>query len=82
MEEAERRVYENWFNYLDIELGCKYHSHIYLHCNPEVSYQRVTKRARSAETNLTLHYLTKIHQTHLKWLLSLPTHSLKIIDVN
>jgi len=41
---------------------------IYLKSSPEVCLERVNKRGRECEANVTLQYLTSIHNRHEEWL--------------
>jgi deoxyadenosine/deoxycytidine kinase len=42
--------------------------HIYLKCSPEKSLERIKKRNRPEESNITLEYLQMIYNYHEKWL--------------
>ena len=64
MDEAEKRVYDNWFCYLHSILGCRYSAHIYLRCSPSISHQRILNRARPSESDISLSYLTNLHHLH------------------
>lgn len=43
---------------------------VYLQSSPEVVYERVKKRARPEENTITLEYLTQLHESHERWLMS------------
>ncbi len=53
---------------------------IYLQTNPSICMERIKKRNRSGENNITLDYLEKLHLCHEKWLVN--NSKVKIIDGN
>lgn len=67
MNDLEWNMYNQFFNFLTIQcqppLGF-----IYLQVSPEVAFERIKKRNRSAETTLTLDYLHQIGLQHEKFL--------------
>lgn len=75
----EHQIYELWCNfyteYINNNNVIKY---IYLRCSPETAYERIKKRGREEEKNITLDYLKKIHNYHENWLLNL--EDILIID--
>ena len=77
--DIEHQIYELWCNfytnYINNDNVIKY---IYLRCSPETAYERIKKRGREEEKNITLDYLKKIHSYHEKWLLNL--EDILIID--
>lgn len=38
----------------------------YLQCSPEICYERLKNRNRDCESNISLEYLTKIHENYEK----------------
>jgi deoxyadenosine/deoxycytidine kinase len=42
---------------------------VYIDADPEICYERITKRARSGESGIALEYLTKCKKYHDDWLL-------------
>ena len=57
------------------------HFHIYLKCNPEISFQRIKKRNRIEENNITMDYLKDINKYHDDWLLK-DSENIIILDCN
>lgn len=89
MNAVEWHAYQSWFNFL-IPHRCKAPlGFIYLQLDPEVAYERIQKRARAEEKNITLEYLRQIHLKHELFLIknksTLPSISLTpvlILDCN
>lgn len=54
---------------------------IYLSCSPRKCIERVLRRNRNGESNISLEYLEKIEKYNVKWLFDYH-HPLKVIDVN
>jgi deoxycitidine kinase len=69
MKDIEWTVYNKWFDTLIGNLNIS-HNFIYLKCSPETSLARVKKRNRSSEENITLDYLTNLHNKHDNWLVN------------
>ncbi len=55
--------------------------YIYLKCDPQTAYDRIQKRGRNEEKNITLEYLTKLHKYHEDWL-NKKSDDILIIDCN
>lgn len=56
------------------------HIHIYLKCDPNISFERIKKRNRVEESNITLEYLTELSKYHDEWLLN--NDNVLVIDCN
>ena len=54
---------------------------IYLKTSPEICLQRIKKRGRKGENNITLEYLKSCHEYHEQWLKN-ETNLLIIEDQN
>lgn len=67
MTTLEWNLYNQWFRFLTSDLTPP-HGFIYLQVNPEVAYERMKKRNRSAESTLPLEYLYQIDRQHTKFL--------------
>lgn len=69
INEIEWNDYTEWFDFIVKHIGFKPKGFIYLRTDPEKSYERINKRNRSGESNISLDYLRKLHQRHDKWLM-------------
>ena len=68
MTDIEWKIYNNWFDFL-IPGKCKAPlGFIYLRVEPEVAYERIKKRNRLTEKELTLAYVKQIHEKHEQFL--------------
>jgi len=56
------------------------HIHIYLKCEPIICYERIKKRNRHEENNISLEYLQILNKYHDDWLLN--NNNVLIIDCN
>lgn len=75
MNEQEWLMYYHQFQFL-IPNKCRTpHGFIYLRAEPEIAFERVKKRNREAEKNLTLDYLRQIHEKHESFLLTQKKHN-------
>jgi deoxyadenosine/deoxycytidine kinase len=68
INEIESNDYTEWFDFVVKHIGFKPKGFIYLRTDPEKSHERITKRNRSGESNISLEYLRKLHHRHDKWL--------------
>jgi deoxyadenosine/deoxycytidine kinase len=55
---------------------------IYLRCEPEISFERIQKRKRSGEENISLEYLKKLHRKHDDWLLNEKKTKVLVLDAS
>lgn len=70
MTDLEWLMYNQQFQFL-IPNKCRApHGFIYLRVEPEISFERIKKRNRESEKNITLKYLRQIHQKHESLLLT------------
>ena len=67
MPEIHYNLYKEWFSWMENTLNLKNIKHVYLRCDPEISYQRLQKRSRDEEKTVELEYLKDIHQCHEDW---------------
>ena len=56
-----------WFEWLCNSFNLKEDAFIYLQTDPEKSYERILKRNRKEETEITYDYIKEIHQKHEQW---------------
>ena len=61
-------TYINWFEWLSDMLELNGDAYIYLRTSPEKSYERIQKRNRIEEKEISLEYITEIHNKHEIWL--------------
>jgi deoxyadenosine/deoxycytidine kinase len=81
INEIEHKCYELWCNFYSNYVRTNVlNKTIYLRCDPSVSFQRIKKRGRNEEKNITLEYLQKLHEYHDSWLLN--NTDVLIIDCN
>ena len=80
--DIEWHDYISWFDWLATEFQVKPKGFIYLRCEPEVSLERIHKRNRSGEENISLDYLKKLHAKHDDWLLNEIGNRVLVLDVN
>lgn len=69
ISQLEWTLYKEWFEWLVDNYTQKPDGFIYLQTDPQISYQRMEKRARKAEDNVPLSYLESLHQKHEEWLI-------------
>ncbi len=68
MNDIEWTLYNDWFNALIPQKCLPPRGFIYLRTTPDIAYQRIKKRNRLAEKNITFAYLKQIHNYHEKFL--------------
>jgi len=68
MNDLEWHIYKDWFLWLSTELAPTPHGFIYLRTEPETAYSRIQMRRRSEENEISLSYLSALHQKHEEWL--------------
>jgi len=82
LTDIEHQMYNLWSkfyeNYVNKNNNWKY---IYLRCDPQTAYERIQKRGRIEEKNITLEYLTKLNKYHEDWL-NKNSNDILIIDCN
>jgi len=70
MTDIERNIYNTWFDWMQKKYANIFKSayYIYLQCSPDTAYNRINIRARPEERNITLEYLSTLHEKHNNWL--------------
>lgn len=66
----EWNLYLEWFNFLVTDYCKPPHGFIYLKVDPEISFERIKKRNRHSEKNITLTYLKQINKCHEEFLIN------------
>jgi deoxycitidine kinase len=81
INEIEHQCYNLWCNFYDkyVRSNIK-NKTIYLRCEPLISFDRIKKRGRDEEKNITLEYLQKLHEYHESWLYN--NSDVLILDCN
>ncbi len=69
LSELEWQVYLQWFNFLVTGKCMPPQGFIYLRTVPEVAYERIKARDRSAEKIISLSYVQQIHDCHEDFLM-------------
>jgi len=80
MNDIEWEDYCEWFDWLTESLSVKPKGYIYLRADPKVSYDRIKKRSRGGEENISYDYLVNLHTKHDDWLMN--EKNVLLIDVN
>ncbi len=68
MNDLEWHIYKDWFLWLSAELAPTPQGFIYLRTDPETAYARIRRRQRGEEKEISLSYLSALHQKHEEWL--------------
>lgn len=78
--DLEMKMYLYWFNHLSGDH--MYDKIVYLRTDPEVAFNRLRSRGRPEENQVSLDFITKIHQAHDQWLLNERNIQVLILDGN
>ena len=81
MNDIEWNDYTEWFDFVVEHIGFKPKGFIYLRTGPEKSHERIIRRGRSGESNITLEYLRRLHRRHDEWLTRGMTAPVLVLDV-
>lgn len=72
LTDIEHDMYNLWCGfYVKYVNNNSNQTYIYLKCNPQTAFERIKKRGREEEKNITLEYLEKLHKYHEDWLTNL-----------
>lgn len=89
MTEIEWELYQHWFNTVIASFATPPKGFIYLQVSPEVALERIQKRNRIGEENISLAYLKEIEKRHEEFLVqkidvlkNISAVPVKIFDVN
>ncbi|XP_036358528.1 thymidine kinase 2, mitochondrial isoform X3 [Octopus sinensis] len=69
MPSVDYEVLTEWFNWATNHLDFHVDRIIYLRCHPETALERIKKRNRKEELNITLEYLQSLHEQQEEWLI-------------
>lgn len=67
IDTLEKRLYDDWLAHLQSMLP-SVDAYIYVNTNPDLSHQRISKRARDGESIIPLEYLRELDTYHSEWL--------------
>lgn len=86
MPPPEHAVLSSWYDFIVSQLDVSGDLIIYLRTDPKIVYERIKKRSRAEECNISLSYIEHLHQLHEDWLLH-KTHAtckekVIVIDAN
>lgn len=71
ISDVEHNIYGLWADFFEKNIMSNNKMiYIYLKCNPKICIDRINKRARNEEKNITLEYLQKLDKFHDDWLLN------------
>jgi len=80
MTDLEWQIYKDWFGWLAESSIPKTTGFIYLQASPNVCMERLQKRQRTEETNISLNYLDLLHKKHEDWLVNKKGLSTSLAD--
>ena len=77
----EHQIYQDWSSFYLTHVKTPVKNLIvYLKCNPNIALQRVAKRAREEESNMSFDYINSLNEYHDTWLLNNNTDNVLIVD--
>ncbi|AYP97958.1 putative deoxynucleoside kinase protein [Mauternbach virus] len=68
MDPGMYSVLEKWYDFLTSTMDLSFNKIVYIRTSPTVIYDRMVRRGRKEEANVTLEYLTQIHKMYEDWL--------------
>lgn len=68
MTSLEWKLYQEWFSWLVDRSLTFPQGFIYLQTDPAICYERIARRARHEEVDVSLDYLKQLHDKHEQWL--------------
>ncbi len=81
ISEIEHQMYNLWYDFYSNYVRKDFNNIIiYLRCDPQVALERIKKRGRVEEKDISLEYLTQIHNYHDEWLLN--KDNVLVVDCN
>ena len=80
LEDVEYQIYLNWFDHFSYLQ--KIQRTIYLKTDPETCYNRINKRNRDGESNISMDYLKNCHDYHENMVSTITGDDILIINSN
>jgi deoxyadenosine/deoxycytidine kinase len=81
ISEIEHQMYNLWCDFYHKYVRAEFNNIIiYLRCDPETALTRIKKRGRIEEQDISIEYLTSLHEYHEKWLMNNPNVNVIIVD--
>lgn len=69
ISEIEHNIYNFWCDFYHKYIRSEFNNIIiYLRCNPYTSFERIIKRGREEEKDISIDYLQELHKYHEEWL--------------
>jgi deoxyadenosine/deoxycytidine kinase len=82
ISEIEHNMYNLWCDFYHKYVRSEtFNIIIYLRCNPHTAYERIMKRNRDEEKNISLEYLSDVHKYHENWLIT-DDDNMKVIIID
>lgn len=82
MPEIHYNLYNEWFSWMENILNIQNSQHVYLRCQPEISYQRLKQRNRNEESGISFDYINQIHKRHEEWLIDRNNSKCVVLDAS
>jgi deoxyadenosine/deoxycytidine kinase len=69
ISEIQSKCYDNWYNWLSNKFS-KPDKIIYLRTDVDICLERIKKRSRSGENNISKDFIQQLHNAHDEWLIN------------
>ena len=69
MADIDLSILDEWFNWLIKTHDCSVDLIVYLQTRPQTVYERLKRRCRNEESNISLDYLESLHELYEDWLI-------------